>query len=238
HALGSVELFLELYDGGELVFGEIPCQLEMSSCGVPRLISQRQTAAVGHQLERNEFARFRILGQQRLIVVEKLVVRRHTVRQGRQMSEVDDGARPPVDGYVGIFAVEPVDRMRVAPCRSPNDFDRETRCDALWRPRDGYANQAAFQQQRMRSFLSLRQMRAIRSVDRREKRVFPPCSVPNGAHRFGRQGHPVRRLMTRYAGAPVGAERREKGMAGRVQLAGIVDQAKAPFRVRRLANTG
>src|SRR5690606_21628848 len=146
----------ELYDGGELVFGEIPCQLEMSSCGVPRLISQRQTAAVGHQLERNEFARFRILGQQRLIVVEKLVVRRHTVRQGRQMSEVDDGSWTPVDGFVVIVAVERVARMRVAPCRIPNDFDREMRCEALWSPLDGYANQAAFQQQRRRSSLSLR----------------------------------------------------------------------------------
>ena len=138
---------------------------------------------------------------------------------------------------VGLALCQAVLRIEVAARGIAHHLDGELRIDAravrpLRRPRQPDAEQAALEQQRVRAADRLRQVRAVRAIDRREQRILAlgrrpsarGCCVTDSAHA-------VRRLVAGDAGAAVGADRLEERMALGLHAPGGVVDAHFPALV-------
>src|SRR5204863_4527621 len=79
---------------------------------------------------------------------------------------------------------------------------------------------------RVRLLFVLREVRAVRAVDRGEERILAVGVRPAVADKIERKAHGVAGLVTRDTGAPVGAECREEGMTLRLDFAGLIQEAQ------------
>ena len=102
--------------------------------------------------------------------------------------QIGGDARPTVDGNgSGVL---------VATGWVPDNFDAEIRL-RYWRPRKRHTEQAAFEQQRVRLFFVLSEVRAVRAIDGGEDRVFAIGVRPAAADENERKAHGVAGLVTR-----------------------------------------
>src|SRR5439155_11847287 len=112
-----------------------------------------------------------------------------------------------------------------------HNVDAEIRLEELarggyGRPREGDAEQAAFEQEGVRLFFVLREVRAVGAVDGGEEGVFAIGVSPAEANEIERKAHGAGGLVTGDARAPVGAEWGEEGVILRLDFAGLIQEAK------------
>ena len=199
----------------------------MRQTGLAHLGGEAEGPPVGHQVVAGDLPRLGIDRQR------QPRLRVHLEPGGQDVLEI--GHRPWAAEHRdhGRGRVQAPARAGVAARRIANHLDVEVRLDrpaiqVARRPRAGDTEQPLVQQQRVRGRLDLRQVRAVRPIERRKQRILAAGLCPSPPGRGRREAHAVGRLMAGHAGPAVGSQGLEEGMAPRVHRAAIEQQTQIP----------
>ena len=204
--LRHVDLRLKLDDLLDLLPRGRGAGLLVSHDRAHRLRLERRFTSIGHEIHADRLAGFRIdIGQHAGLQHDRRAA-------GNNVFQIRRHAGTPIDGNRRLGALETVLAAGIASGRVAHHLDREL--DRLRRavgisrrPGERNPEKPALEQERMRAFLLLRQVRTVRAVERREDRVLAIGRVPAVGQAGGRYAHSPRWLMTSDAGAPVRSQR-------------------------------